>query len=255
MESILESPAGMQNLQFDPSHSGNRILQALPAAEWERLEPYLMSVEWPLGALIQEVGSLAEYVAFPQSGLLSASLVSQQNVEVEVSMAGAEGQMGAQAILEDIPSMVRATVQVAGRGLLLPDYVLREEWERGGTLRCLLLLHNQVSYALAAQSALCNRLHTTEERLSRWLLQVQDLLGGNSFALTNSFIATMLGIRLSGVAVALGSLEQSGIIRHTSEAIVIVDRSQLKESACECYPILRARQAVWDRDLEEFKRG
>ncbi len=228
---------------------GNRILRALPAEEWSRLAVHLEPAEWPLGTLIHEAGEAVDFVAFPNSGLLSAILKSEQNVNVEIGLAGAEGLDGVNAILADVPSVPRVTVQVAGDGLHLPAAVLRDEWRRGAALQHFLIGYNDVAATQSARQGLCNRLHTTEERLSGWLLTIQDRVGGDSFALAPAFIAAMLGGRVSGVPVALGILQQAGVIQRTVETIEILDREQLKASACECYPILSDRFKLWEQTL------
>lgn len=201
-----------------------------------------------MGTVLIEGGNLVKHVAFPQSGLLSAVLMSDQNVDVEIGMTGFEGVDGVREALANTPSLPLVTVQVPGQGILLPAETLREEWNRGA-LHQLLTVYNDVSVTQIAQCVLCNRLHTSEERLSRWLLMVQDRVGGDSFDIANSFIAALLGVRLSSVPVALGVLQQAGLIRRTIDGIVILDRKQLEASACQCYTVLRDRYALWEKSL------
>lgn len=234
---------------------GNQILRALPPEDWSCIEPHLESVEWPMGTMIHDAGTPVDFAAFPNAGLLSAVLLSNQNVNVEVGMASTEGLDGVSGILADVPSMPLVTVQVPGHGLLLPAAVLREEWQRSAALRQLIVGYSDVAATQSAQSALCNRVHTVEERLSRWLLLVQDRVGSDSFELASVFIAALLGVRLTGVPVALGVLQQAGIIKRTLDSIVILDREQLESSACECYAILRDRYTLWEQTLSAASAG
>jgi CRP-like cAMP-binding protein len=144
---------------------------------------------------------------------------------------------------------------VAGSGFLLPAEVLRDEWSRGGTLQHLLMMHMDTVATQMAHGVMCNRLHTLEERLSRWLLLIQDLVGGHSLGLANPFIAALLGVRLSGVPVALGALQQAGFICRTESEIQIIDRPQLEASACECYAALHHRHKLWQQSLASVRKA
>lgn len=234
---------------FDQATIHNQILRALPQNEWERLSPHLQFQAWPLGSTLQRENAPVTQAVFSEDALLSAILPSDHQVEVEIGIIGHEGQIGAEAILAGVPAITRTTVQVAGSGFLLPAAILRDEWAMGGAFQQLLLHQNTILGAQTARSALCNRLHTVEERLSRWLLLIQDSLQTDSFGISNPFIAAMLGMRVSGVPVALGLMQQAGIIRRIDNEIVILDRDQLKDSACDCYQILRERYDLWEQKI------
>lgn len=239
--------------QVNQADISNRILRSLPSAEWRELQPHLIPQAWPMSLVIQEDNIPVAYAAFPESGLLSTVLLSDHNVEVEIGLTGCEGQAGAAAILADTPSLARVLIQSDGHGFLLPTPVFRDLWARGGAFQHLLLQYNDAFAAQTAYSAMCNRLHTVEERLSRWLLMIQDTLGTDRLILADTFIASMLGIRLSGVPVALGVMQQAGIVRRTHKEIIILNRPQLEASACECYAVLHRRYDLWEQKAAAIK--
>lgn len=217
----------------------NRLMAALTGEEWERLSPYLGRTLLIEGQNLFHGGQAIERVYFPNTGLVSMVVNARDGSQVEVGVAGREGLVGDMSLLSGGTTLLRGIVQAAGTACWLPVAVVREEFRRGGPFQQHLLESLQVLTAQAAQCALCNRLHTVEERLSRWLMVISDRLETDEIDITHEFIAQMLGTRRSGVTVALGVLQQAGLIDITRGHITICDTQQLSGSACECYGILK----------------
>lgn len=216
----------------------NRLLCSLGADEWERLSPHLGRTLLIEGQNLNHPGQAIERVYFPNTGLVSLVVNARDGSQVEVGVAGREGLAGDLSVLCGGPSQLRAIVQAAGTACWLPAAVVREEFRRGGAFQQNLLQHFQMLTSQSAQCALCNRLHSVEERLSRWLMVIRDRLETDEIDITHEFIAHMLGTRRSGVTVALGVLQQAGLIDITRGHISIRDAGQLAASACECYGII-----------------
>ncbi|MDF2439846.1 MAG: hypothetical protein JWN98_830 [Abditibacteriota bacterium] len=216
----------------------NRLLATLSAEEWERLSPYVGRTLLIEGQNLYHAGQAIERIYFPNTGLVSMVVNARDGSQVEVGVAGREGLAGDLSLLTGSNAMLRAIVQTAGTACWLPATVVREEFRRGGSFQQHLLQYFQVLTAQSAQCALCNRLHTVEERLSRWLLVIRDRLETDEIDITHEFIAHMLGTRRSGVTVALGVLQQAGLIDITRGHIAIRDVRKLAGSACECYGII-----------------
>jgi CRP-like cAMP-binding protein len=219
----------------------NRLLAGLPAADCERLLPHLKPVDLPMGEVLHRFNEPIRYVYFPGSGVVSLVLDSLEGTSVEVGMSSHEGIVGVAALLSDEPAMTRAIVQVAGRGWRMPASVLRDELKQGGVL--LHFLHQYLNFVLvqAAQTALCNRIHMVDQRLSRWLLLVRDRVHTNELTITHEFIADMLGVRRAGVTEALGELREAGMIDTSRGLLTILDPAALEERSCECYSVVRDR--------------
>ena len=216
----------------------NWLLAALPELEFERLKPHLKPTRLPAGQVLHEIGECIERVYFPDSGMVSLVLTSGDGTNVEVGIVGREGMVGAAALLQSNQTISQAMVQIAGSGWRLPAEVLRAEFKRGGLLQERMLRYAQALLTQTSQTALCNRLHTVEERLARWLLTAHDCVQSDTIGLTQEFIADMLGTRRTGVTIAAGVLRQEGLIDYTRGYIKIIDHEGLKDAACECYPIL-----------------
>jgi CRP-like cAMP-binding protein len=219
---------------------GNRLLAQLPAEDYQRLAPHLELVSLSLYEVLYEPGEIINYVYFPKRAMISlvATVVSGQTVEI--NLIGNEGMLGIPVFLGGKTTTNRAIVQVEGDALRIKANVLRAEFNRGGSLQSLLLLYTQAFLTQVSQLAVCNRLHTLEERLARWLLSAQDCIQSNEFVLTQEFIAQMLGTRRSGVTVAMGTLQKAGIIHHIRGRISISNRENLMAIACECYGTVKA---------------
>jgi CRP-like cAMP-binding protein len=224
-----------------PTPRTNRLLASLPAADCERLLPHLKPVDLPMGEVLYPFNESVRYVHFPTSGIVSLVLDSVEGTSVEVGMTGHEGIVGVAALLSNGPATTRAIVQVAGKSWRMPASVLRDELKQGGVL--LHFLHQYLNFMMvqAAQTALCNRIHMVDQRLSRWLLMVRDRVHSNDLTLTHEFIADMLGVRRAGVTEALGELREAGMIDTSRGLVTILDPAALEGRACECYSVVRDR--------------
>jgi CRP-like cAMP-binding protein len=217
----------------------NAVLAALPQETWQRLEPQMKRVLLHQNDVIQESGASVRHVYFIESGMISLVVDTQDGSQVEVGVTGREGIVGALATLGSDTSFHRGVVQISGNGFRLPVEAFLEEYKRGGVLQQLVQQYAHLLMVQASQAALCNRLHTVEERLSRWLLTSRNRVGSDNLELTHEFISHMLGVRRSGVTVALGMLQQAGVIDTTRGCVTILDESKLESCACECHRIVR----------------
>lgn len=224
-------------MTYDHSRSANRLLKALPEDEYSRLEPHLIPVSLPVGTVFYEASEKIETVYFPKSALISLVNTLSTGTTTEIGIIGGTGIVGLPVILGDGYSSQRAIVQVAGDALKISAFVLKQEFDRGGKLQKVLLNYAQTRLNEVAQLAVCNRHHTIEERLARWLLTVQDLTQFEELPLTQEFISNMLGCRRSGVTIAANTLQGAGLISYTRGKIHILNRSALEEACCECYQL------------------
>ena len=230
---------------FNRGETRNAILGSLSDDEAEQLAPHLRPVEMLVGEAFGREAGLAEDVIFPERGMLSFILDSAQNVGVEVGAVGREGVWDAMWALNGTPRLGRGLVQASGWGWSLPTSVLRKEFARGGTLQRQVLRYLELYYAQAAVTGVCNRLHTIEERLSRWLLIMRNGAESDEFEMENEFLACMLASRPSGVPLALGVLLQAGLIEVDSTHIRLIDVDGLHRTCCECHGILAQRLAIY----------
>jgi CRP-like cAMP-binding protein len=217
----------------------NHILSALPAAEYQQVEPFLRTVHLERGQVLYEIGDTIQRVYFFSAGFASLVLTSTQGVDVEVCVVGNEGVVGDEAAREKGKAFRRTVVQMSGDVRVLPAPIFRQEFDRSKVWRDLVLRHQQSTIAQTSQSTLCNRLHQVEERLARWLLMAQDRCGTDQLNLTQEFLSQMLGVRRSGVTIAAGVLRAAGAIDYKRGAITICDRHRLRGCACECYDELK----------------
>ncbi len=218
----------------------NHILSALPEVEYQRIFPFLETITLPIGHIIYERGELIDSVYFPNRGMISLVSIMEDGSTTEIGLIGNEGMVGLPVFLGGKHTTSRAIVQIEGSITKLPGAVLREEFNRNGKLKDLLLLYTQALLTQVSQSAACNRQHTVEERLAKWLLSTQDCLQSPTIPLTQEFIANMLGIRRSGVTVAARSLLEAGIIQYSRGKITIVDQYALEKTSCECYRLVQS---------------
>jgi CRP-like cAMP-binding protein len=217
----------------------NRILAALPDGERENIFPYLERVSLPLGRVLFEPGDRVRQIYFPINAVISMLSAMENGATVEAGVIGYEGVVGISAILGAETSTTQILVQASGEALRIPVEALMAEFKRGGTLQSLLLRHTHTLFTMVSQTAACNRLHTVEERLARWLLTTHDRIERDEFLLTQEFISRMLGTRRSGVTVAAGILQSAGLINYRRGHINILDRLGLEEVSCECYRIVK----------------
>jgi CRP-like cAMP-binding protein len=221
------------------SPTANRILNALPRDEYERLALHLEYVKMSFGEVLCQPDETITHVYFPNSGTVSIVSTFEDGDRVEVGMVGNEGMFGICVVLGTLSTPLEAIVQMVGDGVRIPADVLRREFKKGGQLQDLLLRYTQAFITQIAHAAACNRSHEVNGRLAKWLLMCQDRSHSNSLELTHEFISEMLGIRRAGVTVAAGQFRQAGLISYSRGKITIIDRKGLEAASCECYPILK----------------
>ncbi len=219
--------------------AANWLLKALSPEDYQRLLPHLECVSLPLYHVIYEANNSIPYVYFPTSAMISLVLTLMDGSTIEVGIIGHKGMAGISVILGGTAETYRALVQVAGEAIRLKATVLQAEFDKGGELQKILLRYVQALFVQTSQSVACNRFHTTEKRLARWLLLVADAISSDEFLLTQEFIGQMVGVRRAGVTVAAGNLAQLGLIRYSRGKIEIVNRPGLEGFSCECYGVIR----------------
>jgi CRP-like cAMP-binding protein len=217
----------------------NRLLGALPHEVYQRSLPNLERVELKLGEVIYESGERPSYMYLPLSCIISLLYTMENGASAEIGMVGNEGVVGIALFMggETMPS--RAVVQSAGSALRMPARSLQEEFRRGGAFQIALLRYTQALITQMSQTAVCNRLHSIDQQLCRWLLLSHDRLRSNVLVMTQELIANMLGVRREGVTVAAGQLQAAGLIRYARGRITIVDRAGLEARVCECYAVVK----------------
>lgn len=227
----------------------NKLLAALPAAIYERLHPHLESVPLKLGASVYEAGGRQSYVYFPTDSIVSLLYVMKDGASAEIAVVGNEGLVGISLFMGGETTPSRAVVQSAGRAYRLRAKVLKSEFEFGGPLQQLLLRYTQALITQMAQTAVCNRHHSIEQQLCRWLLLSADRLPTNVLTMTQDLIANMLGVRREGVTASAGKLQEAGLIHYSRGRITILDRRRLESRVCECYAVVKKE---FDRLLPEI---
>jgi CRP-like cAMP-binding protein len=223
----------------DLSRIENRLLAALPRAEYEHLLPALKPVRLTQGTVLYEAGDTVRQAYFLMDGMASLLSITEDGSTVEIGMIGDEGMVGLPLILGFDKAPYRVMMQMTANGLELKAGTLKSEFHRGGTLHDLLLRYTHTLLCQIAQSAVCNRFHTVEKRLCRWLLISRDRVHSNTFPLTQEFIAQMLGVPRTHVTMTAAGLQRKNLIRYTRGKISIVDPRELEAAACECYRIVR----------------
>lgn len=218
---------------------GNRLLAALPDEEYERLLPHLEPISVSLGEVIYESGGYLSYVYFPANAIVSLLYTMQNGSTAEMGLVGNDGVLGIAIFMGGDTMPNRAIVQSAGIAIRMKAKVLQEEFARGGKLQRLLLRYTQALITQISQTAVCNRLHSVEQQLSRWLLLSHDRVKADELIMTQELIADMLGVRREGVTVAAGRLQDAGAISYVRGHIKILDRRKLEATACECYQVVR----------------
>ncbi|HMJ24332.1 MAG TPA: Crp/Fnr family transcriptional regulator [Pyrinomonadaceae bacterium] len=219
--------------------SENKILAALPREEFEPLNEKLKPVKLELGTTLYRPEQKIDYVYFVTRGVVSLLAALENGATVEAGVIGPEGMAGIAAVLGADSTPNQALVQGEGHALRMSTADIRIECRNGGKLRDLLLRYTHTLFTQVAQTAACNRLHTIEQRLARWLLLTQDRVASPEFTLTQDFLSRMLGVRRAGVSVAANTLKQAGLIDYRRGTMVVLDRSGLEQYSCECYRIVR----------------
>jgi len=222
-----------------PTPKQNQILAALPAAEYARLLPNLELIQLPLGTVLYEPGVEMDYVYFPITGIISLLYVMQSGASAEIALTGNEGLVGVSLFMGGESTTSRAVAQNAGASYRLKSDILRREFALGGPLQYLALRYTQALMTQMTQTAACNRHHTLDQQLCRWLLLSLDRLPGNELSMTQKLISKMLGVTLKGVTEALNKLRARGLIRYKDGLITLLDRSLLEKRVCECYAVVK----------------
>ena len=217
----------------------NHLLASLPAADYARLLSELELVPMPLGWSVYESGGHQGYVYFPTNSIVSLLYVMENGASAEMAITGNEGVVGIALFMGGETTPSRAVVQSAGHAYRLKAAVLRREFEHGGALQHLLLRFTQALITQMAQTAVCNRHHSVEQQLCRWLLLSMDRLPGNELRMTQELIANMLGVRREGVTEAAGMLQEAGLINYSRGLITVLNRPKLEKQVCECYAVVK----------------
>lgn len=222
-----------------PSPRENRLLGALSDAELGRWAPHLEPVEMPLGEVLYEPGSRLSHVYFPITSIVSLLYVMEDGASAEIAVVGNEGIVGISLFMGGESTPSRALVQSAGRGFRLKAALMLQEFNRGGPVLHLLLRYTQALITQMSQTAVCNRHHSLDQQLCRWLLLSLDRLQAKELVMTQELIANMLGVRREGVTEAAGKLQQAGLIRYQRGHITVLDRAGLERRTCECYAVVK----------------
>ena len=238
-------------VQVPHSPNQNHLLAALPADEFERLAPHLELVAMPLGEVLYESGGQLHYVYFPTTSIVSLLYVLQDGASAEIAVVGNEGVLGISLFMGGETTPSRAVVQSEGHGYRLAGQLLKDEFNRAGALLRLLLRYTQALLTQMSQTAVCNRHHSVEQALCRWLLLSLDRLPSTTLSMTQEMIANMLGVRREGVTEAARRLQAAGLIRYTRGRIEVLDRPGLEKAVCECYAVVKLE---FDRLLSDLPR-
>jgi len=221
------------------SPQDNHLLAALSAAERERIYPHLKLVPMPLGLVLYESGDVLRSVYFPIDSIVSLLYVMEDGASAEISVVGNEGLIGIALFMGGETTPSRAIVQSAGHAWRLSGRLLKTEFHRSGEMQLLLLRYTQALITQMAQTAVCNRHHSVDQQLCRWLLLSLDRLPGNELTMTQELIANMLGVRREGVTEAAGKLQKQQVIRYSRGKITVLDRPKLEKLSCECYAVVK----------------
>lgn len=235
----MGAPGGLSMVTLAQARQ-NSLLAALDVADAERWLPQLEAVELPLGAVLHEPRALIEHVYFPATAIISLLCVLENGASAEIAVVGMEGVVGVSAVMSGLASVDRAVVQRAGQGFRLRARVLQDEFGRIESVRQLMLRFTQALLAQTSQTAVCNRHHTLDQQLCRWILISLDRLSGDELVMTQELIANMLGVRREGVTEAAIRLQAAGLIRYSRGRISVLNRPGLEQRACECYAVVRS---------------
>jgi CRP-like cAMP-binding protein len=216
----------------------DHLLAALPEPEWSRWQPRLEQVELPLGQVLYESGGTLSHVYFPTTAIVSLLYVLENGASAEIAVVGNEGIVGISLFMGGESTPSRAVVQSAGQGVRLEASVLKDEFNRAPVLH-LLLRYTQALITQMAQTAVCNRHHSLDKQLCRWLLLSLDRLEGDVLVMTQELIANMLGVRREGVTEGALKLQRAGLIDYARGRIKVLDRAGLEKRSCECYAVVR----------------
>jgi CRP-like cAMP-binding protein len=222
-----------------PEPRKNQLLAALPDAVLQRWQPLLEPVELPLGKVLYESGRELSHVYFPTTAIISLLYVMENGSSAEIAVVGNEGVVGISLFMGGDTTPSRAVVQSAGQGWRLAAHAIKDEFNRAGPVLHLLLRYTQALITQMAQTAVCNRHHSLDQQLCRWLLLSLDRLEGHELVMTQELIANMLGVRREGVTDGAIKLQKAGLIRYSRGRITVLDRPGLEQRTCECYAVVK----------------
>jgi CRP-like cAMP-binding protein len=217
----------------------NHLLAGLPAALQQQWLPQLEAVQMPLGEVLYESGMTLSHVYFPTTSIVSLLYVMEDGASAEIAVVGNEGLVGISLFMGGESTPSRAVVQSAGQGFRLKARVLKDEFNRAGPVMHLLLRYTQALITQMAQTAVCNRHHSLDQQLCRWLLLSLDRLQGDELVMTQELVANMLGVRREGVTEGALKLQNAGLIRYARGRITVLDRAGLEKRTCECYAVVK----------------
>jgi CRP-like cAMP-binding protein len=226
----------------------NLLLDALADPEWKRWQAVLEKVEMPLGQVLYESGATLTHVYFPTTSIVSLLYVMENGASAEIAVVGNEGLVGISLFMGGESTPSRAVVQSAGHGLRLKAQLMKDEFNRAGPVLHLMLRYTQALITQMSQTAVCNRHHSLDQQLCRWLLLSLDRLRGNHLVMTQELIANMLGVRREGVTEAALKLQEAGLISYARGHITVLNRAGLEKRTCECYSVVKRE---YDRLLPE----
>ncbi|MBT9462408.1 MAG: Crp/Fnr family transcriptional regulator [Hydrogenophaga sp.] len=236
---------------IEPDHPRqNQLLASLPDAEWLRWQPQLELVDLPLGKVLYESGAQMGFVYFPTNAIVSLLYVLENGSSAEIAVVGHEGVVGIAIFMGGGSTPNRAVVQSAGMGYRLRSDAIKTEFERSSPVMHLMLRYTQALITQMSQTAVCNRHHSLDQQLCRWLLLSLDRLPGNELVMTQELIANMLGVRREGVTEAALKLQAAGLIRYARGHIAVLDRPGLEHRTCECYRVVKKE---YDRLLPDLE--
>ena len=233
-----------------PDPKMNQLLAALPQADWLRWQLLLEPVELPLGSVLHEPGRPLSHVYFPTDAIVTLLYVMENGASAETAVVGNEGVVGISLFMGGGSTPSQAVVQSAGHGLRMTADAIKAEFNRSGPVMHLMLRYTQALITQTSQTAVCNRHHTLDKQLCRWLLRSMDRLPGSDLVMTQELIANMLGVRREGVTEAALKLQAAGVIRYARGHITVMDRPGLERRSCECYAVVKKE---YDRLLPELQ--
>ena len=217
----------------------NQLLAAMPEAEWKRWLPDIEAVDLPLGKVLYEPGATLSHVYFPTTAIVSLLHVLENGASAEIAVVGNEGLVGISLFMGGESTPSRAVVQSAGKGFRLPAQAMKDEFNRGGAVLHLLLRYTQALITQMSQTAVCNRHHSLDQQLCRWLLLSLDRLEGSELVMTQELISNMLGVRREGVTEAALLLQAARLIKYSRGRISVLDRPGIEKRSCECYGVVK----------------
>jgi CRP-like cAMP-binding protein len=237
--STIPCLTGSNGIDAVPSPNKNHLLAALPAVDFDRLWPDMKLVPLTLGEVLYESGIALRHVYFPTDSIVSLLYVMADGASAEIAVVGNEGVIGVSLFMGGETTPSRAVVQSAGHAYRLAGSLLKDEFVRGAAMQHLLLRYTQALITQMAQTAVCNRHHSLDQQLCRWLLLSLDRLSSNQLVMTQELIANMLGVRREGVTEAAGRLQAAGLISYSRGHITVLDRPGLEARTCECYAVVK----------------